>query len=239
MHQFGKAIRDLRKSMGYTLQEVSEGIDEKIDYLGKVERGERTPTAGFVRKLQKFYTVQDNSLLHIYYSDRVLELLEYEEIDKEKLLTIIQKRLENPDYQIPIERKEQPTFNQNPPELKIKYFKEYTRNQQLTPKVRNILLTKGKSIMQEGGSDLDDSLSDEELIDEWNEWVTTEGYKSEQTRDWYEDYQSEILEEEQEKKLEKQKKLKELGLLKEESDNDSTNKIDSFMNRNKGIKKWS
>jgi transcriptional regulator with XRE-family HTH domain len=238
MTKLGDTIRDLRKSMGYTLKDVSQGIDEKIDYLGKVERGERTPTAGFVRKLQKFYTVQDNSLLHIYYSDRVLELLEYEEIDKGKLLNFIQKRLENPDYQIPIERKEQPAFNQNPPERKIKYFKEYTRNQQLTPKVRNILLTKGKSIMQEGGSDLDDSLSDEELIDRWNEWVTTEGYRSEETRDWYEDYQSKILEEEQQKELEKQKKLKELGLLEEDSKNPGSDKVDGLFDSNKGIGKW-
>ena len=212
MNQLGITLRDLRKSMGYTLKDVSEGINEKIDYLGKVERGDRTPTAGFIRKLQEFYTVQDNSLLHIYYSDIILELLEYEEVDKKELLDIVSKRIDNPDFQIPIQRKEKPPLNVTPPERKILYFDEYTRNQKLTPKVRKILLTEGKSIMEGGGSDLDGSLGDDELIDEWNEWVSTEGYKSEETRDWYEDYQLKNIEEEQEKELRKQKRLNELGL---------------------------
>lgn len=236
MIQFGDTIRNLRKSMGYSLKEVSEGIDEKIDYLGKVERGERTPTAGFIRKLQKFYTVEDNSLLHLYYSDKILELLEYEIIDKKELLRITKKRLDNPDYQIPIKRTEKPTFRSKPSERKILYFDEYTRNGKLTPKVRNLLLSEGRSIMQSGGSDLDDTLSDEELIDCWNEWVTTEGYKVDETQDWYEEYQLKDFEKEQEIENRKEKKLKELGL--DEENSDGSDKLNEFKDKLKGFDKW-
>ena len=55
---FGERIRQLRKSLGLTQEELAEKADMDYKYLGAVERGERNITIDNIEKIAKGFQVE-------------------------------------------------------------------------------------------------------------------------------------------------------------------------------------
>jgi transcriptional regulator with XRE-family HTH domain len=88
---FGNLLREIREHRGMSLSDVSKRVGVKKDFIGKVERGQRTPNTELVTEFSTCYGVKEEELLKLYYTQRVLD--ELDGVDK---LSSIFNREENP-----------------------------------------------------------------------------------------------------------------------------------------------
>jgi transcriptional regulator with XRE-family HTH domain len=49
--RFGRAVRELRETQGWSQEQLAENADLNRSYLGEVERGVKTPSLATVEKL--------------------------------------------------------------------------------------------------------------------------------------------------------------------------------------------
>lgn len=61
--RFGLRVKELRKSIGLTQQELAERIEVSKDYIGLIERGLRSPSLFIVEKIAKTLKVSIGNLL--------------------------------------------------------------------------------------------------------------------------------------------------------------------------------
>ena len=64
-NDLGKAIKQKRAMMGLSLAEVSEKAGVSASHLGRIERGERFPSARILRKIAKALEFDENELFVI------------------------------------------------------------------------------------------------------------------------------------------------------------------------------
>jgi transcriptional regulator with XRE-family HTH domain len=57
MKRFGEKLRTLREQRGLTLRELAPMLEVQHSYIGKMERGERTPNTGMVLKIADVFEV--------------------------------------------------------------------------------------------------------------------------------------------------------------------------------------
>ena len=60
--ELGRFLRDLRKTNGQTLHQVSQGTDIDSPLISKLERGERLPTEEQIKKLAKHFNISESEL---------------------------------------------------------------------------------------------------------------------------------------------------------------------------------
>jgi transcriptional regulator with XRE-family HTH domain len=62
VEKFGKRLREIRKEMGRTQEEISQEIGVDRTYVGKIERGERSPSLEKVERLSECLDVEIEEL---------------------------------------------------------------------------------------------------------------------------------------------------------------------------------
>ena len=71
--ELGNHLRNLRKGKGETLHKVSMGTDIDSPMLSKIERGERLPTLDQLKKLSKYFKVQESDLKVMHTAEKIIK----------------------------------------------------------------------------------------------------------------------------------------------------------------------
>lgn len=71
--ELGQYLRELRKDKRQTLHQVSVGTDIDSPLLSKLERGERLPTDGQIKKLAKYYKIAETALKIKATAERIIK----------------------------------------------------------------------------------------------------------------------------------------------------------------------
>ncbi|MEO7176586.1 MAG: nucleotidyltransferase domain-containing protein [Saprospiraceae bacterium] len=85
MKSFGETIRSLRQSKEIPLRILAAVLDIDQAILSKIERGQRSPTRAQVLRLAEYFKVKENDLLAAWLSDKLVYIVEDEEIALEAL----------------------------------------------------------------------------------------------------------------------------------------------------------
>ncbi|MFP8489501.1 helix-turn-helix domain-containing protein [Gracilimonas sp. Q87] len=185
MKHIGKHLREIRNNWGKTLKEVSEKCGVSIDYLSKVEKGDRVPTEKLLKDISKFYSIPYQELNELRVSDEIMRLFSEVE-DRMKMLKLVRKRLKNPDHHIHIsnsnplkKEKSKRKYMKGSKRGKVKGLNFYIQsNGKLKKREREQLLKVSEDYMSlTVVKVLDSSLSDIELIDEWNQFFDQHGMR--------------------------------------------------------------
>ena len=81
----GDKLRKIREEQGLPLRKVASMIDIDIAILSKMERGERKLTKEVVQKLAKIYKYNENELMVLFLSDRIVNELQGEDLSIDAL----------------------------------------------------------------------------------------------------------------------------------------------------------
>ena len=191
MVHIGVYLKKIRTDWGKSLKEVSNYCGVSLDFLSKVERGDRKPTSELLKGISSFYSVPYDKLLEIYLSDEIVEILDKVE-DPNRLLKITRKRIIDPNYQFHIpnskplkKEKSKRKYVKGGKNGKIKGFNFYIQpTGKLIKREREELLIKSEEYMTSTiGTELDPSLSDIELMEEWNEFFDEYGMRFPEFKD--------------------------------------------------------
>lgn len=93
--RIGEKLRKLRESKELPLRKVAVAIDIDVAILSKMERGERRLTKEIVQKLANHYNYDQEELLVLYLSEKIL----YEIGDEDLALKALQVAEEQIKYQ--------------------------------------------------------------------------------------------------------------------------------------------
>lgn len=89
---FGETIRALRESKGLLLRQVAAALEIDTALISKIERGERTAQREQVSKLATMLEVEEERLMVIWLSDKIMNIVE-EEPAAYKALKKTEKRI--------------------------------------------------------------------------------------------------------------------------------------------------
>jgi transcriptional regulator with XRE-family HTH domain len=92
INSFGEQLRKLREDAGLTLKYVSENISIDISLLAKIERNERPPTKHIIKKVSRFFKVEEKQLQNDYLSDQIAYKILDEEADI-SILKVAEKKI--------------------------------------------------------------------------------------------------------------------------------------------------
>lgn len=76
----GEKIRELREAHGLLLRQIAAELEVDPSLLSKIERGDKRPTRDQVVHLSKIFKMNEEELLVIYLSDRVVYELRDEQL---------------------------------------------------------------------------------------------------------------------------------------------------------------
>jgi len=88
----GERLRKHREQNDLSLRKVAALIDIDVAILSKMERGERKLTKEIVLKLAKIYKQDEDELLVLFLSDKIMYEIQDEELG-EKALKVTEKRI--------------------------------------------------------------------------------------------------------------------------------------------------
>jgi len=89
---FGETIRALRESKGLLLRQVAAALEVDTALISKIERGERTAQREQVSKLAAMLEIEEERLMVIWLSDKIMNIVE-EEPAAYKALKKTEKRI--------------------------------------------------------------------------------------------------------------------------------------------------
>lgn len=89
---FGETVRDLRESKGLLLRQVAAFLEVDTAFLSKMERNEKKASRQQVVKLAKALETNENDLMALWLSDKIIETLN-EESEAYNALKLTEKRL--------------------------------------------------------------------------------------------------------------------------------------------------
>ncbi|MBS1783370.1 MAG: helix-turn-helix transcriptional regulator [Bacteroidetes bacterium] len=89
---FGETIRALRESKGLLLRQVAAALEIDTALISKIERGERTAQREQVSKLAAMLEIEEERLMVIWLSDKIMNIVE-EEPAAYKALKKTEKRI--------------------------------------------------------------------------------------------------------------------------------------------------
>lgn len=92
MKTTAELIRELREKNGLLLRQVAAEIEIDQALLSKIERGERLPTKEQVIKLAKFYKVDLDETLVIFFSDKLVYEVQDEDVAL-KAMQVAEKKI--------------------------------------------------------------------------------------------------------------------------------------------------
>ena len=78
---FGEYIRGLREAEGLPLRKIAAQLDIDPSLLGKIERNERQPTKGQIKKIAEIFNQDESFLLSEILSDQIAYKILEEESD--------------------------------------------------------------------------------------------------------------------------------------------------------------
>jgi transcriptional regulator with XRE-family HTH domain len=81
----GTRLRELREGQGLLLREVAAYLEMDTAMLSKMEREERKAQREHVVKLARYFKVELNSLLILWLSDKINDVIEEEQVAREAL----------------------------------------------------------------------------------------------------------------------------------------------------------
>ena len=91
MQSFGELIRKTRAEKGMLLRELADKIQMDQGLLSKIERGERMPTREQVILFSKIFKTNQDDLLILYLSDKLIYELQDEKLGGKALKVAEQK----------------------------------------------------------------------------------------------------------------------------------------------------
>lgn len=89
---FGETIREYRERKGLLLRQVAAALEIDTALISKIERGERTAQREQVSKLAATLEVEEEQLMVIWLSDKIMNIVE-EEPAAYKALKKTEKRI--------------------------------------------------------------------------------------------------------------------------------------------------
>ena len=93
MQSIGETIRKLREDLKLPLRKVAHHLDIDQSFLSKIERNERRATKEQIIQLAKLYKVDEQMLLLLYNSDKVVyEVME--EKNPKEILKAAEKKVQ-------------------------------------------------------------------------------------------------------------------------------------------------
>lgn len=152
---FGNLLREIREHRGMSLSDVSKRVGVKKDFIGKVERGQRTPNIELVTEFSTCYGVKEEELLKLYYTQRVLD--ELDGVDKlSSIFNLVKQRRKSPSIEVNLKEKPQPRTKPKRKYVKggrngkVKGLNLYLKdNDKLSKKDRETLFRKSEDYMNE------------------------------------------------------------------------------------------
>jgi transcriptional regulator with XRE-family HTH domain len=63
MKRFGEKLRTLRQRQGLTLRQLGTLLDVNYSYIGRMEQGQKTPSAAMILKIARFFQVSADQLM--------------------------------------------------------------------------------------------------------------------------------------------------------------------------------
>ena len=81
----GEKLRQIREEKELPLRKVASILDIDVAILSKMERGERKLTKEVVQKLAKIYKHQENELMVLFLSDKIVNELQGEDLSIDAL----------------------------------------------------------------------------------------------------------------------------------------------------------
>ncbi|MBS1636197.1 MAG: helix-turn-helix transcriptional regulator [Bacteroidetes bacterium] len=75
MSQLGKKLREIRERKKLLLRQVAAYLECDTAMISKVEHGERFLGKEQIEKLAKYYEVEADTLLTLWYADKVLSIV--------------------------------------------------------------------------------------------------------------------------------------------------------------------
>lgn len=85
MQTLGETLRGYREQQGLLLREVAAQLAIDPSLLSKIERGDKKPTREHIIKLAGIYNADQNELVTVFLSDRILSDLNDDELSLEAL----------------------------------------------------------------------------------------------------------------------------------------------------------
>lgn len=79
MKTIGEKIRELREGKGLLLRQLSAELEIDPSLLSKIERGDKRPTRDQVVLLSRIFKINEEELLVIYLSDKIVYELKDEQ----------------------------------------------------------------------------------------------------------------------------------------------------------------
>jgi len=81
----GEKLRQIREEKELPLRKVASILDIDVAILSKMERGERKLTKEVVQKLAKIYQYEENELMVLFLSDKIVNELQGEDLSIDAL----------------------------------------------------------------------------------------------------------------------------------------------------------
>lgn len=85
MSYLGQKIKELREAKGLLLRQVAACLEIDTAQMSKLERGERVAKREQISQLANLFEVEENLLLTIWLSDKVLKVLSGETLASQAL----------------------------------------------------------------------------------------------------------------------------------------------------------
>ena len=85
MNSLGTILREHREAGGLLLRQVAAALEMDTALLSKFERDERHPNKEQVLAFAKFYNVNTNELLLAWFSDKIANEMQNEDLAKQAL----------------------------------------------------------------------------------------------------------------------------------------------------------
>ncbi len=82
---FAEQVRTLREEAQLSLREVAEKIGIDTSLLGKIERSERQPTKEQIKRVAKYFKLDEKDMLKEYLSDQIAYRILEEDADIDTL----------------------------------------------------------------------------------------------------------------------------------------------------------
>jgi len=92
MKSFGEIIKKERENRGLLLRQVASGLDVDQALISKFESGVRKPSKEQVEKFAHFYKINEKELLTAWLSDKIIFVIQNEDI-AEKALKVAEQKI--------------------------------------------------------------------------------------------------------------------------------------------------
>ena len=194
MYTIGDYLRKIRTDWGKSLGELSTYCGISIDYLSKIEKGQRKPSKELLMDISKYFNIPFESLWDIYLTDEIINTLD-RSTNKGSTLKLLKSRMKKPDSLIyipnsnPLRKdKKKRRYTKGGLGGKVKGLNYYIQsNGKLKRRERKDLLEKAEVYMLPvTGTELDHSLTDIELLNQWNEFFDGNGMRYPEFEDqWF------------------------------------------------------